>query len=203
MAGLRQILGDSLASRRLRLFGRREEGDREEVNGRGPVAAAEEPVAEPQPLARSTNTLAEVSRELAGWVPILRRLAEAEALRDLALGHCSEITSPAVRSIIAARRLRDEYFWPSMNEAAWAVLLELYANRVEGRRIDVAGLSAATGLPPATCLHWLDWLAGRGMIFRDARAADDESALIDLTDAGADEMRAYLLASLRISPWVQ
>lgn len=156
-----------------------------------------------EPLAHSARTLAEVSQELAGWVPILRRLAEAESLRDLALGHYSEISGGAVRSIIAARRLRDEYFWPSMSEAAWALMLELFANRLDGRRLDADGLSEATGLPLEICLHWIEWLAGRGMILRNTKADGEITALVDLTDAGADEMRAYLLASLRLSPWVQ
>ena len=154
-------------------------------------------------LAHSAGTLAEVSQELADWVPILRRLAEAEALRDLALGHCSEITGAAVRSIIAARRLREQYFWPSMSEAAWTLMLELFANRLDGRRLDADGLSAATGIPLESGLHWIEWLAGRGMICRNAQAEGETTALVHLTDAGADEMRAYLLASLKLSPWVQ
>lgn len=159
--------------------------------------------AEPERLAYSYRTIAQVSRELADWVPILRRLAEAESLRDLALAQSSELTAASVRSIITARRLRDGYFWPLMSDAAWAVMLELFANRLEGERLDVAGLSVATDLPLDSTIHWVDWLAGRGMVLRNGHGLDDEAALIDLTDAGADEMRAYLIASLRLSPWVQ
>lgn len=162
-----------------------------------------EPVVERERLAHTSMTLAEVSRELASWVPILRRLAEAEALRDLALGQYSEINGAAVRSIINARRLRDQYFWPSMSEAAWALMLELFANCLEGERIDAVALSAATDIPRDAALHWIDWLAGRGMVLREAEGETEETALVTLTEAGADEMRAYLLASLRLSPWVQ
>ena len=160
---------------------------------------------ERQPLNYSAHRLAEVSREIGDWVPVLRRLAETEVLRDLALGHCTEISGAAVRSIIAARRLRDEYFWPAMAEAAWAMLLHLFATRLEGRRLDVAGLGKAADLPPASARHWIDWLAGRGMICRAGEGEDggEEATMIDLTEAGADEMRAYLLASLRLSPWIQ
>jgi len=164
---------------------------------------AEPPAAEQQMLESTAHTLAEVSAELAGWVPTLRRLAEAERLRDLAIGHTTEINGGAVRSIIAARQLRGQYFWPSMNEAAWAMLLELFANRLEGKRIDVAGLAASTQIPLGSALHWIEWLSGRGMVVRDARGADESRALVSLTEAGTDEMRAYLLAALRLSPWVQ
>lgn len=163
------------------------------------------PPAERERLADTARTLAEVSREMAHWVPILRRLAEAEQLRDLALGHTSEINGAAIRSIINARRLRDQYFWPAMNEAAWALLLELFADRLEGERLDVAALSAATEIPLASALHWIEWLSGRGMVVRygQEEGEDGERALVVLTEAGADEMRAYLLAALRLSPWVQ
>lgn len=154
-------------------------------------------------LARFSETIAQMGRDLANWVPVLRRLAEVEALRTLALGQCSEITGATVRSIIAARRIRDDHFWPSMNEAAWTLLLELFANRLEGERRDVAGLSAATGLSLDSCLHWIDWLAGRGIVFRNGRVEAGEIELVDLTDTGADRMHDYLLAALKLSPWTQ
>jgi len=164
--------------------------------------ALDEATVKEEVLARFAETIVQMSHDIAGWIPVLRRLAEVEALRTLALGQCSEITAAAVRSIIAARRLRDDHFWPAMSEAAWTLLLELFARRLEGERLDMRGLSVTTGIPLATCQHWVDWLAGRGMMFRNGHAADEEAALIDLTDAGADRMRAYLLASLRLSPWV-
>ena len=145
--------------------------------------------------------LAQVSRELAEWVPILRRLAETEMMRTAAHDHSFEITSATVRSVIATRRLRDDYFWPGMNENVWSVLLELFANRMEGRRLDIVGLSDATGLTLDIALHWADWLAGRGMVA--LKQIEDDASPVDLTDTGADSMRAYLLASLSLSPWVQ
>jgi hypothetical protein len=149
----------------------------------------------------TTAMLAQVSRELAEWVPILRWLIESQATQSLALGHGFEITSATVRSVIAARELRDKYFWPAMSENAWSVLLELFACRMEGTRLDVAGLCEATGLTPDIALHWADWLAGRGIVA--LKHLEGEICPVDLTDSGADSMRAYLLASLSLSPWVQ
>jgi hypothetical protein len=173
----------------------------EDLSSADPPAAT--PPAQRERLADTARTLAEVSREMAQWVPILRRLAEAEQLRDLALGHTSEINGAAIRSIINARRLRDQYFWPAMSEAAWALLLELFADRLEGERLDVADLSVATEIPIGSALHWIEWLSGRGMVVRNGPSENAENALVALTEAGADEMRAYLLAALRLSPWVQ
>lgn len=102
--------------------------------------------------------------------------------------------------MMAARSLREDYFWPGMNENAWSVLLELFACRLEGQRLDVAGLCEATGLSPDITLHWADWLAGRGMVA--LKHIEGEASPVDLTDSGADSMRAYLLASLSLSPWI-
>lgn len=153
------------------------------------------------PLEPPTAILSEVRRELEAWLPILKRLAEAETLRNRASGHSFEITSATVRSIIAARGLRDDYFSRSMNENAWSVLLELFASRMEGSRLDIAGLCKATGLTSEITLHWADWLAGRGLVA--LKHIEGEASPVDLTDSGADSMRAYLLAALSHSPWVQ
>lgn len=154
-------------------------------------------------LVRTAETLGNVSQEIAGWVPVLRRLAEAEVLRNLATGHSSEITGAAVRSIIAGRRLREEYFWPSMTEEAWTVMLELFANRLLGQPLRLAGLSSSAEIPLANTVHWVEWLAGRGIVSCNLEAKDEKACHVDLTDAGADQMRAYLAAALKLSPWAQ
>jgi hypothetical protein len=154
-------------------------------------------------LAGSARTLGDVSRELASWVPILRQLAEAEALRNLALGHSFEISGATIRSIISARRLREDFFWPAMSESAWGIMLELFASRLAGERLTVATLAAASDTAPDATLHWADWLAGRKLVSRDATAPDAMDATVTLTETGADQMRAYLIAALRLSPWVQ
>ena len=149
----------------------------------------------------TTAKLVQAIRELSEWIPVLRRLADAEAMRTPGRGHSFEVTAAAVHSIIAGRKLRDDYFWPSMDDDAWSVLLELFASRLEGRRLDLAELCDATDLKPNIALHWVDWLAGRGLV--SATVAEDGASPIDLTDAGADSMRSYLLAALSLSPWVQ
>jgi hypothetical protein len=154
-------------------------------------------------LARLAESLGQISRDLADWIPVIERVAEIEDLRTLALGQISEINAAGVRAIIRTRDLRDQYFWPTMNDAAWALLLEIFASGLEGERLDVAGLAAATGLQPGAALHWIDWLAGRGMILHKAEMADGDIAPVDLTDSAADTMRAYLAEAISLSPWVQ
>jgi hypothetical protein len=152
---------------------------------------------------RSAQVLGDLSSELTGWLPVLQRLADAEALRNMALGRSSEITSTAVRSIISARRLRDKYFWPAMTEPAWTILLELYANQLVGQRPTVAAVTAAAELPLVSALHWIDWLAGRGIVSSHIGAEDEQTATVQLTAKGIEQMHRYLIAALKLSPWVQ
>jgi len=133
----------------------------------------------------------------------LRQLAEAEALRNLALGHSFEISGATIRSIISARRMREDFFWPAMPESAWGIMLELFAARLAGERLTVAGLAAASDTERDAALHWVDWLTGRGIASCETTAPDAMDAIVGLTETGADQMRAYLIAALRLSPWVQ
>jgi hypothetical protein len=149
-------------------------------------------------LDRSTvTTLAEVSQELASWVPVLKQLAEAEALRNLAHGYSFEITSGTVRSIIAARRLRSHHFYPSISEDAWEVLLQLLAARLSGHRLDIRELNATSEFDADAALRTLEGIAPR---FVTRKTGDTQ--LVDLTDEGVDRLRTYLLAALSLSPWV-
>jgi DNA-binding MarR family transcriptional regulator len=153
-------------------------------------------------LLRSAEILDAASRALAGLVPTLQRLAEAERLRDLALGHRAEITDAAIRSILAARRLRDQFLAPPIGDPAWSILLEALAARLGGRRLSMTDLGAAARLPPAIARRWIARLIARGLLARSPARGNERIVLVDLTDETADRLRAYLAAALKISPWV-
>ncbi len=159
-------------------------------------------VGEAEALTNSAEVLSAASRDLAGLVALIRRMVEAVVLRDLAFGHRPEITSGAVRSVIAARSLRYEYLGDSNSEAAWALLLEAYATRLEGRQIAMTELGTAAGLSQTTADEWIRRLLDRGLLLRSDDPRDDRVVLIDLSEEGADRMRDYLSAALKLSPWV-
>lgn len=142
-----------------------------------------------------------MNRNLDSWADFFQRLTQAETMRFLALGQSSDINSAAVRSIISARRLRDAHFWPSMSEAAWALMLEMYAGSLDGDRKSLAALSQATGIAVEEARRWVDWLASRKMVYKVPAEADGGD-VVRLTDEGSDRMRAYLLEALELSPWV-
>jgi DNA-binding MarR family transcriptional regulator len=153
-------------------------------------------------LARSAEIFDLAGQELGELVVRLNRLAKIAALRELAMGDRPDITSEAVRSIIAARRLRAEHLGQGIGEAAWAILLEVFAARLEGRRIAMTDLGTAARFPQTTAYEWIRRLIDRGLLLRLPDPNDERIALIDLSDDAAERMRAYLTAALRLSPWI-
>lgn len=153
-------------------------------------------------LVGSAELLEASSRELAGLVASLRRIAAAEDLRALASEQDFEVTGAAVRSIIDARRLRDDMVGPGIGDAGWALLLEVLSARLEGRRSGITRLIEAAELAPATAHRRIEALTKRGLLVRRADPEREHAVLLDLTEEATDRLRAYLKAALSLSPWL-
>jgi DNA-binding MarR family transcriptional regulator len=151
-------------------------------------------------LRRAAETVRDANRALEALLPILGRLAESQGLRELARGERPQVARGAVRAAIAARRLRDEYFGAELKDAAWALLLEAYAARLEGRRLALSELGAEAELAPTTAHRWIAWLVRRGLLVRCPHPQDERIVLVAIADTAADRIRAYLAAALRLSP---
>ena len=153
-------------------------------------------------LVLSAELLESATQDLGGLVLSLRRIVAAEDLRALAHDQDIEITGVAVRSIIDSRRLRDDMLGPGIGDAGWALLLEVFAARLEGRRPGITRLIDMAELAPATAHRWIEVLTKRGFLVRRADPARAHAVLIDLTEEAADRLRAYLKAALSLSPWL-
>ncbi|MEG3181492.1 hypothetical protein [Sphingomonas sp. LT1P40] len=103
-----------------------------------------------------------------------------------------------VRSTIRARRLRDQHF-PSelFADPAWDMLLDLYAARLEGRRVSVSSLCIAAAVPPTTALRWIGTLHDANLFGREADPTDKRRAHITLTEHATGGMRGYFAAAAR------
>jgi hypothetical protein len=101
-----------------------------------------------------------------------------------------------VRGMIRARRLRDR-FLPSdlFGEAAWDMLLDLMAARIEGTQVAVSSLCIASAVPPTTALRAIRGMTERGLFVRVADHNDKRRIFIELSSATADAMRSYLSAA--------
>lgn len=101
-----------------------------------------------------------------------------------------------IRGMIRARRLRDR-FLPSdlFGEAAWDMLLDLMAARIEGTQVAVSSLCIASAVPPTTALRAIRGMTERGLFVRVADDHDKRRIFIELSSATADAMRSYLSAA--------
>lgn len=153
-------------------------------------------------MADVAERIEEAARELVRVAAALRRFTEARAIERQAREEGPEIASGTVRSVIAVRHLREQWFDPALGEADWSILLEAFAARLEGRSLDQHELCEAAGLAQTTALRALSRLGGRGLLVRRAHPDNERHVLIDLTDEGADRLRSYLRAAFTLSPWI-
>jgi hypothetical protein len=147
------------------------------------------------------RALMAVTRELRRVVRTLRQLARAA---PETVGHRGprDIKAADVRAIIATRRLRETCLGPGIADPAWALLLEAYAARLDGRRIPINGFGTADGMARSTVQRWTRVLIARGLLSGEAPAADRRVSLIGLSDEGEKRMRACLAGAARLSPWM-
>jgi hypothetical protein len=106
-----------------------------------------------------------------------------------------------VRSIIRARRLRDQFLRGGLfADPAWDMLLDLMAARLEGNRVAVSSLCIAAAVPATTALRWIKALTDRGLFLRSADPEDGRRVYIELSDDAARALTAYLRAVQRVAP---
>jgi DNA-binding MarR family transcriptional regulator len=160
---------------------------------------------------REAERLRLLNEEVARLAEVLSQLAaerpgadHAGGVRDRGAGFHAEASAepdPAprdVRAAIRARRLRDQYFAPELfADPAWDMLLDLYAARLERRRVSVSSLCIAAAVPPTTALRWIGTMHDAGLFGREPDPSDKRRAHITLTQRAADAMRNYFAASAR------
>ena len=158
---------------------------------------------------REAERLRLLNEEVARLAEVLSQLtAESPGggVRDRTPGYRSEpVAEPepepdprAVRSTIRARRLRDQHFAPELfADPAWDMLLDLYAARLEGRRVSVSSLCIAAAVPPTTALRWIGTMHDANLFGREPDPTDKRRAHITLTDRAAAAMRGYFGAAAR------
>ena len=104
-----------------------------------------------------------------------------------------------IRSLIRARRMRSQFFPPSMfADPAWDMLLDLAAAKLEGRAVAVSSLCIASAVPPTTALRWIKTLTDARLFARVADNNDGRRVFIELTDQAQAGMIGYLTQLQRI-----
>jgi len=147
------------------------------------------------------RTLGAATRELQRVVRLLRQFMQAGAPGHGTPGRRSAITAADVQAILAARRLRDLCLGPEVGDVAWGLLLEAFAEHLDGRRVALTSLGAAEGIPRSTAHRWTRWLIDRGLLSSHADPGDDRITLVGLSDDAAERVRTYLANALSLSRW--
>jgi hypothetical protein len=148
-----------------------------------------------------TPRLQQISEEVGRIASALAALSEEDrAAADVAKGKV-RVDAGLVRTMIRARRLRDQFFHSEIfADPAWDMLLDLFAARLEKRRVAVSSLCIAAAVPSTTALRWIKSLSDQGLFVRIADPEDGRRVFIELSDGAAAAMENYLRAAQRISP---
>lgn len=148
------------------------------------------------------SLLQQLSEDAARIASVLASLSEDEGARDSAndADEPVEVDAGFVRGIIRARRLRDQYFRGELfADPAFDTLLDLYAARLEGRRVAVSSLCIAASVPATTALRWIRALTEKGLFVRTADPNDGRRVYIGLSEDAARAMGRYLGAVQKAS----
>jgi hypothetical protein len=146
------------------------------------------------------ESLAEMGLELSRVAADLADLAETAALGEWLQGPEARIDLPLVGALIEARRKRADHFGRKVSDADWTMMLELFAARLEARRVSQTALCAASGVPATTSLRRIETLCEGGIFTRQGDPRYGRRVYIALSDAAAARMSAYLAAALKVSP---
>ena len=83
-----------------------------------------------------------------------------------------------------------------LGEPAWDLLLTLYRDTADSRRILTKSLVIGANTPPTTSLRYIDILVEEGFIERSFDAGDGRKKYLELTAAGRDKMSRCLARSV-------
>ena len=154
---------------------------------------------------QGSSKLLELSEEVGRIANILANLStpQPKAGPVPGAGEAEEtgIEPGFIRSIIRARRLRDQYLGHDLfADPAWDILLDLFAARLEQSTVAVSSLCIAAAVPPTTALRWIKMLTDLGLLVRVADPHDGRRVYIELAPQTAAGLAAYIKAAQRISP---
>ena len=97
------------------------------------------------------------------------------------------------RQLHRERRLRDSILSPDLfGEAAWDILLDLFASALEGRTVRVSSACIAAAVPASTALRYLNEMERRGLLIRSPSPGDKRGQHIRLSDQTQRDMRDLL-----------
>jgi DNA-binding MarR family transcriptional regulator len=90
--------------------------------------------------------------------------------------------------------LREEVIGGDLfSDPAWDILLDLYAARDRGDRVQVTSIASIAGVPPSTGRRWAKRLVDRGLLERERDRRDQRQTFMRLTPKGEEIMTAFMV----------
>lgn len=118
----------------------------------------------------------------AALAPASAPLASAAAQLDLGPPPAFDFSSAS--QVIQFRKRRNRMFGGDLfGEPTWDMLLDLYAARIEDRRVCVTSLALASGVPVTTALRYIENMTRSGLIVRVDDPADGRRKMVALAPA--------------------
>ena len=103
-----------------------------------------------------------------------------------------EIAVEMVRCVIQARRLRHAIFDKNLfADPAWDMLLVLLEAEIAQRRMTIASLCVAAGVPATTALRWIKVMTDADLFRRREDEDDASRVLVELSSIASQAMRRY------------
>ncbi|WP_265563683.1 MarR family winged helix-turn-helix transcriptional regulator [Sphingomicrobium arenosum] len=103
-----------------------------------------------------------------------------------------ELSVETVRSVIRARRLREDYFDGELfHDPAWDMMLDLLAAEIQQIRVPVSSLCMAAAVPATTALRWIKTMTDKQLFVRRADPHDGRRVFVELSGDASRAMRGY------------
>lgn len=145
---------------------------------------------------RSEARLRQLSDEVNRIAMALARLSETpvseDTMRPVQPGDGPPVSAEVIRSIIRARRLRDQFLPGNLfADPAWDILLDLLQAEIIQHRVPVSSLCIASAVPATTALRWIRIMTERNMLLRREDPHDARRVFIELAPPTSAAMRRY------------
>jgi len=142
--------------------------------------------------ARLTQLSDEVNRIASALARLASTPVSVETTKPVQPGEGPVVSAEAVRSIIRARRLRDQFMPGDLfADPAWDILLDLLQAEIIQHRVPVSSLCIASAVPATTALRWIRTLTDRQMLLRREDPHDARRVFIELAPATSSALRRY------------
>lgn len=109
---------------------------------------------------------------------------------------CDRLTNLALYELNNIGRRAKAIGGGSIGEQAWAMLLDLYLAEQKNVKVQTIYLVEQSGMPRATGLRYVSYLADLHLITRSTDESDKRSKFVELTKRGRSMLEDYLAEAL-------